>query len=437
MILDFTIENFRSYKEKTTISFVAEEDEYNEESVAKVTLSDDMTKLRILKFAGIFGPNASGKSNVIYALEALQKFIRDSFQYSFMESIDAYDPFLLDPESAKKPITFQLRFLLKRTVYIYHVKFDRRKVFEECLYKEIGTEKEELYSTYLSGAKRFAKVSDKLSKLKSVLGHNVGGNEFPLNKNQLFMSWIGMFSYNELYPIFFYFMTMVSFTIHSNINLDVNNMQALFLQKSNKMLERLTKLIKIADIGVENIDVKRFKKEAFRFPNGISESAKQEFINKNRIGVQFWHTYTEGSRWSKKRLDISKESVGSKHLLNVGLKVLLALEKGSVLAMDEMNLAIHPALFKFLVAMFNNPKANKNKAQLIFTTHDASIAGEGFMRADQVWFAQKKQDGSSDLFSASEFEGVSINTPFEMWYRTGRFGALPNLSCIDEIFDDD
>ena len=87
--------------------------------------------------------------------------------------------------------------------------------------------------------------------------------------------------------------------------------------------------------------------------------------------------------------------------------------------------------------MFKNPKANKNNAQLIFTTHDASIAGEEFMRADQIWFAEKKADGTSDLFSAIDFEGVSINTPFEMWYRTGRFGAVPRLSLIDEIFEDD
>ena len=80
---------------------------------------------------------------------------------------------------------------------------------------------------------------------------------------------------------------------------------------------------------------------------------------------------------------------------------------------------------------------NKNNAQLIFTTHDASIAGEEFMRADQIWFAEKKADGTSDLFSAIDFEGVSINTPFEMWYRTGRFGAVPRLSLIDDIFEDD
>ena len=251
------------------------------------------------------------------------------------------------------------------------------------------------------------------------------------------MSRIGMLPFNELSSVFIYLFTISTFTIHSNINLDVNNIQALLLKNSKKMLKRLTKLIKIADIGVDSIDVRRFRKDSFKFPNGISESAKTEFINNNRIGVQFWHSSNKDFRLSMKRFDISKESVGSKHLLNVGLKVLLTLESGSVLAMDEMNLAIHPALFKFIVAMFNNPKANKKNAQLLFTTHDASIAGEGFMRADQVWFAEKNEDGSSDLFSAKDFEGVAINTPFEMWYRTGRFGALPNLNYINDIFDEE
>lgn len=434
MILDFTIENFRSYKSRTTISFVAEEDKFNEKSISNVTLSDENSKLRVLRFAGIFGPNASGKSNVIFALESLLNFIRDSYQYSIMESIDAYDPFLLDTDSVKLPTTFELRFLHKRVVYIYLIQFDKRSVLKEELYKEVGDERILLYNaSFLKGISKKVRISDKLPKLKGLLNENI----FSLNKNQLLMSRIGMLPFNELSSVFIYLFTISTFTIHSNINLDVNNIQALLLKNSKKMLKRLTKLIKIADIGVDSIDVRRFRKDSFKFPNGISESAKTEFINNNRIGVQFWHSSNKDFKLSMKRFDISKESVGSKHLLNVGLKVLLTLESGSVLAMDEMNLAIHPALFKFIVAMFNNPKANKKNAQLLFTTHDASIAGEGFMRADQVWFAEKNEDGSSDLFSAKDFEGVAINTPFEMWYRTGRFGALPNLSYINDIFDDE
>lgn len=434
MILDFTIENFRSYKSRTTISFVAEEDKYNEENISNITLSDECTKLRVLRFAGIFGPNASGKSNVIYALEALQNFIRVSYQYSLLDSIDAYDPFLLDSDAIKMPTVFELRFLYKRVVYVYRIQFDKNSVLEENLYKEAKGERELLYNTSISNRiRKKASISDKLPKLKGIINENL----LSLNRNQLLMSWIGMLPFNELSSVYIYLLTISTFTIHSNINLDVNNIQALFLKNSNKMLKRLTKLIKIADIGVNSIDVRRFRKDSFRFPSGISESAKTEFINNNRIGVQFWHSSNKGTRLSMKKFDISKESVGSKHLLNVGLKVLQTLESGSVLAMDEMNLAIHPALFKFLVAMFNNPKANKKNAQLIFTTHDASIAGEEFMRADQVWFAEKNEDGSSDLFSAKDFEGVAINTPFEMWYRTGRFGALPNLNYINDIFDEE
>lgn len=434
MILDFTIENYRSYKSRTTISFVAEEDKYNEESISNITLSDECTKLRVLKFAGIFGPNASGKSNVVYALEALQNFVRESFQYSLLDSIDAYDPFLLDSNNIDMPTKFELRFLLKRVIYIYHITFDKRHVLEEELYKEVKGDRKLLYSTTIvNRTKRLVTIANDLIKLKGL----INGNLFSLNRNQLFMSWIGILPINELSIVFLYLLSITSFSIHSNINLDVNNMQALILKKSDRLLKRLTKLIKIADIGVNNIDVRRFKKDSFRFPSGISESAKNEFINKNRIGVQFWHTSFDGNISQNRKFDISKESVGSKHLLNVGLKVLLSLDKGSVLVMDEMNLAIHPALFKFIVAMFNNPKANKKNAQLLFTTHDASIAGEGFMRADQVWFAEKNEDGSSDLFSAKDFEGVAINTPFEMWYRTGRFGALPNLNYINDIFDDE
>lgn len=435
MILEFSIENYRSYKDKTTITFVADNALFNEDSVYNVTLSDEETKLRVLRFAGIFGPNASGKSNIVYAFEALNKLINESRKYSYQDPIDAYDPFLLDKECALKPTTFVLKFLCRRSVYKYKVSFDKRTILDEVLSKLNGKEEKQLFrATDIYRFKRRVEINDDLSKLVEI----IGGAHIPLRNNHLFLSWLAVLPSNELTAISTYFSNLYTFSIHSDINLDINNIEAIAMLgiRPEKMMKRITKLMKIADIGVDSIDIQRFRKDAFRFPAGVSEDARNEFIDKNRYGIRFRHSSGTDSRTAKK-FDISKESVGSKHLFNIGLKILVALSKGAVLAMDEMNLAIQPALFKFLVTMFKNPKANKNNAQLIFTTHDASIAGEEFMRADQIWFAEKKADGTSDLFSAIDFEGVSINTPFEMWYRTGRFGAVPRLSLIDDIFEDD
>ena len=103
-----------------------------------MTLSDEETKLRVLRFAGIFGPNASGKSNIVYAFEALNKLINESRKYSYQDPIDAYDPFLLDKECALKPTTFVLKFLCRRSVYKYKVSFDKRTILDEVLSKLNG-----------------------------------------------------------------------------------------------------------------------------------------------------------------------------------------------------------------------------------------------------------------------------------------------------------
>lgn len=135
-------------------------------------------------------------------------------------------------------------------------------------------------------------------------------------------------------------------------------------------------------------------------------------------------------------LGMNLESTGTKNLFGLGARILNILDKGGILAYDEMNIAIHPALFQLLVSLFHNPKSNPHNAQLLFTTHDASIAGESMLRADQIWFAEKGSDGGSQLFSAQDFDDVSINLPFEKWYRSGRFGALPKFGNIDYIFGD-
>ena len=99
-----------------------------------------------------------------------------------------------------------------------------------------------------------------------------------------------------------------------------------------------------------------------------------------------------------------------------------------------MNVAMHPLLFRMLVRLFHSKKTNPYNAQLLFTTHDVSIIGDNLMRADQIWLAQKGEQGQSDLYSVQDFEDVSIVLPFDEWYRSGRFGALPNFKDIEQVF---
>ena len=185
--------------------------------------------------------------------------------------------------------------------------------------------------------------------------------------------------------------------------------------------ERVAKLLKIADLGIVTVLEKKDKrdlKENQNVNDGINE---QEFL--------FVH---KGKGPVKKKLPPSMESVGTLKLLKIASRILYALEVGSVVAYDEMDMAIHPDLFKLLIQLFNDPCSNPHNAQILFTCHTPSICE--IMRADQIWFAQKNSSGESELYSAQDFEGVGITMPFENWYRDGKFGALPTFEAINYLF---
>ena len=147
-----------------------------------------------------------------------------------------------------------------------------------------------------------------------------------------------------------------------------------------------------------------------------------------------FHKTLEGNQQD---LSIAAESAGTQVLFGVGARVLDVLERGSFLAYDEINIAMHPRIFQLLVKLFNNPVSNPNNAQLLITTHDTGLLQDNLMRADQVWFAEKK-DGVSELFSVQDFydevDEVKICPPYEEWYRAGRFGAIPHTQDIESIF---
>lgn len=85
--------------------------------------------------------------------------------------------------------------------------------------------------------------------------------------------------------------------------------------------------------------------------------------------------------------------------------------------------------------LFLSPKINKKNAQLIFTTHDISLLDEDLLRKDQIWFAEKDEQGVSDFYSLQDFDNVREDIPFDKWYMAGKFGGLPNIGEIEKIFE--
>jgi AAA15 family ATPase/GTPase len=124
-------------------------------------------------------------------------------------------------------------------------------------------------------------------------------------------------------------------------------------------------------------------------------------------------------------------------LFALGGIILKRLEKGGVLFFDELDNSLHPKLSKFLVRLFNNPRSNSQNAQLVLATHEVTLLDKEVFRKDQIWFCEKDQFGSTEIFSAKEFEGVRDDTPFDKWYVNGKFGGQPKIKELEFIFDNE
>lgn len=430
MIISFKIKNFRSYKDESTFTFKALDDSFLGENLFEIVL-DDGEKIRLLKTIGIFGANASGKSNVIWALELLSTLVRKSREFDVRTPVP-FLPFMFDDESKTQPTLFDIEFISKGKRYRYVVEFTSFFEKEELYLYHEGKE-ELVYSLNgTNGKKLTAGIG------WGRLSHKVDISFNPLG-NQLLLSWMGVTPDNGMQHIYETLAYIEAEPIADAINLKNTNENVaanILKNEESQIFHRLNHLITVADTGISKINMKEHSKDELKIP-GAPQELVDSIYEQTRWEFTAEHTYHSRDGQEKHaNIPMRYESTGTKNLFGVGARVLNILKTGGILAYDEMNVALHSELFKLLVDLFNNPKSNPLHAQLIFTTHDATIARDGEMRADQVWFAEKDHQGHSELYSAQDFEDASINMPFERWYRNGRFGALPKFGDINSIFED-
>lgn len=426
-IVELKIKNFRSYKEENSFTFEALDEEFKENNVISVPLKNGRT-LRLLKSAAIYGANASGKSNVLWGLKVLSYLVLNSRNFPVGMELP-HHPFLFSEESRNQNTEFVLDFIVDDNLFQYRIIYNKLCFEEEkliCL-NESGAD---LVFARTDGGKKLAIGEAWPSTALDMSGIN-------LLHNHLLLSELAVKPQNKLQDIYRFFAKMEVEVIVDNINLKANNVQvAQEILKSNdtKLFGQLKQLIRIADLGVDDVDMIRRGDEEFKFPDYVPQDTKKQFIEDNRWEFRFMHKTQEGGRMP---MPIYEESVGTQNLFSLGARILSVLENGSVLVYDEMHLAVHPKLFKLLVKLFHSPISNPKNAQLLFTTHDTTVVSDNMMRADQIWFTEKGETGESTLYSAQDFNEMKIVVPFEDWYRDGRFGAVPDLNDVALIFKED
>jgi len=233
-----------------------------------------------------------------------------------------------------------------------------------------------------------------------------------------------------LTPVYLYFNQMY---IHNSTNRIHHEVLSASVSEDiikNKSLKgKLEKLIGVADTKIVGIELSKVGEE----------SSNEKYLwRKNDYNVFGLHRFFEElMEIGTRPLNFKEESVGTQNLYALGAKIIEAIELGSVLVVDELDTSLHPFVTRMIVSMLLNEEINKKNAQIIFTTHDVTLLDKDVIRKDQIWISEKGDDGCSDLYSLQDFDGLREDTPFEKWYLAGKFGGIPQIKSIKNIFEDE
>jgi len=423
MLIDFTIENFRSIKSPQTLSLLATSTKEHPEN--SFSLSREK-KIRLLKSAVIYGANASGKSNVLKALGTMLTFIKDSTDVKAGHDIPYYQPFKLDKECLAKPTRFEMEFVCDEIRYRYFVAYTATFIEEEGLY---------FYPNKIE-TKLFLRKQGNPIEFGNALKGARRGIEEQLLENVLFLSKAANSNNKALRNIYT--------SIHNGIL--IHTYSSFFSSPTNYMLgtkklppSLISQFISTIDTGITEIVSTKTEFHKSSMPNleNYSEDEKTILLESLSFSAKSAHRAT-GFHEEHIHFNIDEESDGTVKSYALAGFIFTVILRGGTLVIDELNNSLHPIIVRFIIQLFNNEKSNPRNAQLIFSTHDTTLLDPSLFRRDQIWFTEKNDTGETKLFSMSEFDYKEIrkDTPFSKWYLSGKFGAIPIVNDFSILVDE-
>lgn len=382
MVLEIRLSNMFSFRDEVTLDLQAAKIQTKKARELEGNLFS-VDGEQMLKSVALFGANASGKSNVIKAIRACVNMVCSSHNYN-VDTRFAISPFKFE-DYANKPSSFYIRFLLNGVEYEYSFSFMHDEIITETLYyypngrkslvfrrdESRGTEKKDIYE-FKTVIKRPFDVADNTSK------------------KTLYISRASQMDREIAQKIFLFFCNDIVLD-YQVANID--SLDNLFKERKEQMLE----VLRTADSDI--IDFK------------IQNNAITTFHRTNPSVAFDFET---------------EESEGTKTLFRMMVRMIGIIHEGKMLLVDEIDNSLHTQLVEFVIGMFNH----SNHAQLIYTIHNTHLLNTDFQRRDQVYFVNKREDGSSDLYSLFDFKDFRDTLDMEKAYLQGRFDAIPTISNL-------
>ncbi len=400
MLLSFRTANVLSIRDEQRLSFVASE--LNDGSARSTDIRESGKPVSVIPVIGIYGPNASGKTNVLAALRMMQTAVLTSVEWFSKPDPIRRVPFALDPAAAKEPSFFEADIEVNGIRYTYGFELDDERVRGEWLHAYPRGRRQVWFERHDDGEITFP-------------GEGLRGEKLDLarrtRRDSLYLTVAAEFNQEQLLPVFEWF--------RDNLWLispewpdrgQRQNYTKDRVLRDPEFRERVTRLLTVADMGITGIQV-------------VPGTADK---------IQF--THQAGER--EIELDFESESLGTRTWFAMVGALLEAFsrDRGLTILVDELDASLHPTMCAEAVQMFDDPGANPHGAQMIFTTHDVTllrtlIGGGRTLDRDAIWLTEKTSDGATDLYPLTSFDPPprKDDNIFRK-YLLGTYGGTPRVS---------
>lgn len=377
MIVEFSVENYRSFSRKQSLNFAADPETCPKSLNSERTIETKNTKVpQLVRSILLYGPNASGKSNLIQGLSTMQLLSLD-FLDTEKNLKKCYTPFLLNDEGSKKSTSFEICVVIDGVYYDYNFSYNHEKICEESLSVKLPGKKmnmifkrevENCFNTTKIFSTAFDHNCDYLKKMRNWLSNNL----------------VVMHGYSVL--DFFSIGNKLANPIYAKKMLK-------FLQQTGSQIKDIRELL----------DIEK--------SNGQLEIIELAYKNNNKELVWF---------------DYFMESPGTQKLLIFADIFFDVFENGKFLVIDEIEKHLHPNIVDYILFLFADNDTNPHGAQLLATAYNTHFLDARGIEQDQIWFAKKDKNQSTLLYPLTDFH-VRENFDLERDYLAGRYGALPNV----------
>lgn len=397
MLLKIELENFFSIKNRIILDFIAAKSNTNQSRELSYNVID-WNGTKVLKTIGLFGPNASGKSNILKAINFCCRMILESHQHN-EGVVFNFMPFKFDGFD-KKPSEFLIDFVCSGIEYEYSFALTRTEVIRESLYYYPNGKRAKIFTRDENEEEVYSFTSGIIAKPKDVALNT--------SRKNLFLSRASSMNREIAQDLYRYFL--------NTFLLGLVDMNSVSVEKNfNAFKKIILKALAICDTDICDIKVRHEQVPAPMMPTPGSPE-----INFRMIDILKFHTVHKKSPNIMFDLDI-EESNGTKKLFQILLRLLDVVRNKKALMMDEFDMGLHTRLADFILDLIHA----SDSSQLLFTSHNTNLIDMKRLRKDQIVFVNKLEDGSTEVYSLYDYKDFRENMDAEKGYIQGRFDAVP------------